>query len=36
MRLITPRWSEKVAAKGALAPAQKVVNFRKAKDEASD
>jgi SAM-dependent methyltransferase len=36
MRLITPRWNEKVAAKGALAPAQKVVNFRKAKDEASD
>ena len=36
MRLITPRWNEKAAAKGALAPAQKVVNFRKAKDEASD
>ena len=35
MRLITPRWNEAAAAKGALAPAQKVVNFRKAKDEAT-
>jgi SAM-dependent methyltransferase len=35
MRLITPRWNEAVAANRALAPAQKVVNFRKTKDETS-